>query len=179
MSDAREPNLSRRQLLQVAGTMAAAAASGITAAGAAEGGEMLPLKATFKGPGFPPFVIPWDPPVWGAQVTAQGDSDLLGPITYLEHSTIQLSVVGAPISVPGAIGALVGANGDVLFFRFTGLVQPTATGVTCNHAMVFLGGKGKFVGATGTGVLQGEINAVKNEASGTITGTISMPKKSA
>jgi len=137
--------------------------------------DLVPFKAIAKGPFPTPFVIPWDPPIWGFNVTWPAESELLGPCTYYENSTAQIGVDGAPMSITNAIGALTAASGDAIFFRFSGLVYSTATGGGCDHRMVIVGGKGRFAGATGSGTIKGESDLAKNVGTLTFDGTISRP----
>ena len=44
--------------------------------------------------------------------------------------------------------------GDAIFLTWSGLIRPTETGVTSEDAFFIVGGKGRFLGATGSGVDQ-------------------------
>jgi hypothetical protein len=137
--------------------------------------DMVPLKAVARGTAPAGFLVPVNPPIVSFQVQWTGESDLLGPFTYFESSQAQVGADGAPLTLNNAVAALTGANGDAIFVRFSGLVHLTATGVTCDHAFVIVGGKGRFVGATGSGTIKGVSDIAKNEGSLTFDGMISRP----
>jgi hypothetical protein len=120
-------------------------------------------------------MVPLSPPIAYARQNTKGEATLLGPFTYLGSHNLQFGVDGIPISVGDGIGALTAANGDALFISFTGLLRVTATGLAAESSYVVTGGRGRFAGATGSGVARSSANS-KNEISMVLEGTVSAPK---
>jgi hypothetical protein len=168
--------LHRSNSLRVALTSLALLALSLPAIAQQAPQDRVPLKVYIKGSpqGPPAFLIPLDPPLSIANVTWPGQSELLGPISFIETDQIQLGTDGAPISSNG-IGVIQAANSDSLFVRWLGLVRLTATGMACEHSFVITGGKGRFVGASGNGAMKGELDFTKNEGWLNLEGVVSKP----
>lgn len=169
MSHAIPAGMSRRQLLEAAGTAAAAVAA-MGFAGQAEAAtpavDVMPLKATFTAR-FQSLTIPLDLPIIAQLVTGTGDSNLLGKITVAAHRTIQLDPNGQQLWSGANPGVFTNDSGDALFW---------STGQLPNGFLV-TGGRGRFSNAVGSGT----IKATPNPATGEITfvwdGMIQVPKR--
>ena len=83
---------------------------------------------------------------------------------------------GGPLSFKDGVGVMTAANGDALFISRNGLSRATATGVTVEFGYIVTGGRGRFAGATGSGVGRFVSDRSKNEITGFFEGTISAPK---
>jgi hypothetical protein len=155
MSGTNSAGMSRRQLLESAGTAAAAvAAAGL--AGPAAGGTppVMPFKASFTA-SFQSLTIPVNPPIVTQLVTGPGQSDLLGKFTVAALRIHQLGLNGEDLGGGADPGVFTADNGDALFWT---------TGHLVNGFLV-TGGKGRFCGAAGNGT----IIATPNPATGEIT----------
>jgi hypothetical protein len=129
MTDTTSAGMSRRQLLEVAGT-AAAALAGVSLAGAGEATQpsvdMVPFKAAVKGPIPNFFVIPGHPAIASVQQSSSGQADLLGKFVWLDHHTPRFAMDGTPRGVTGD-SAFTADNGDAIYITWIGLPSPTAT----------------------------------------------------
>jgi hypothetical protein len=138
--------------------------------------DQVPFKATVGPYVGDVFVVPVSPPILSARTTAKGEATLLGPVTYLDLHTVQLGVDGGPLSFKDGIGVMTAANGDALFISRNGLSRATATGVAVEFGYIVTGGRGRFAGATGSGVGRAVGDRSKNEITVVFEGTISAPK---
>jgi hypothetical protein len=139
--------------------------------------EMVPLKAAGKGPvrkAHIAIVVPVNPPFVSAHISLAGDSELLGAFTYVAQHTATLDARGAPKTGSG-IGALAAAGGDAVYISWSALAHPTATGAKAEGPFFITGGSGRFAGATGSGIMIGEIDNTRQELRCTWAGTISRP----
>jgi len=169
MSDTTSASMSRRQLLEAAGTAAAAvAAAGLAAPAQAATPETLPFKATFTVK-FQTTMIPVHPPIISQGVTGAGQSDLLGPVTVAAYRRLQLDPDGNLWYGGADPGVFTAANGDAVFWVTKGM--PGVTG-----RFFINGGKGRFCGATGSGTVTQVDDPAKGETTFTWDGTISIPK---
>jgi hypothetical protein len=140
--------------------------------------DMVAFKATIAG-GLPDmFVLPLVPPVIFGRVSATGQASDLGAFAYLEHHTAHLDSHGAVRSFTDAYGVMTAANGDAIFTQFSGLAQPTTnpSGLTGELAYRVTGGKGRFAGATGSGIVRFVLDADKKTMVCTLDGVVSTPK---
>jgi hypothetical protein len=140
--------------------------------------EMVPFKATITG-GLPDmFVLPLDPPVIFSRVSATGQASDLGAFSYLESHVAHLDTQGAVRTITDVFGVMTAANGDAIFIQLSGLAQPTTTppGLTLQLAYTVAGGKGRFQGATGSGVVHGVLDADKKTMVCELEGTLSRPR---
>jgi hypothetical protein len=145
--------------------------------------NLVPFKFTTAEAG-DAFAIPVNPPMLAVRSSfAHGQSDLLGPFTGLGHEIAHLSADGGLSYVTDGVGVITAANGtDAVFLTWAGLVFPSATpGIVPVEAHVTItGGTGRFVGATGSGVLKESINVSADLSKGgsmyTFEGMISTPK---
>jgi hypothetical protein len=143
--------------------------------------DLVPLKATMVAPlaQVQILTIPVDPPLLSAQISGSGEAPLLGAITYVEHHYTHAGVDGIPKSSTLGVGAMTAANGDALFFSWSGLLRTTATpGVYMSEdSFVITGGRGRFLGATGSGVLTRLFDPVdKKQVTFSWEGMVSRPK---
>jgi hypothetical protein len=140
--------------------------------------DLVPFKATLTGPIPPAVVIPVEPPVGSAHLSTTGQSELLGQVSYLDHHIARIGVDGLP-KISEGMAVISAASGDALFILWRGLVRPTATaGVfILDAAFTVTGGRGKLLGATGSGTFTMGIDTVnKKEVAQSFEGMISRPK---
>jgi hypothetical protein len=140
--------------------------------------NLVPLKFTYVSAG-DSITLPVDPPIQPTRILITGgQSDLLGPFTGIAHSITHLGVDGSIAYVDGGVGVLTVANGDAVFFTYSGLVRPVTTPgmITLEDHLTITGGEGRFVGAAGSGVVEVVIDFSKPQASATFTGMITAPK---
>jgi hypothetical protein len=138
---------------------------------------MVAFKATITG-GLPDlFVVPLDPPVAFGRVTAQGQASVLGPVSYIEAHVGRLDVNGFPAAITDAVSVMTAANGDAVFLSYSGLARPVTDGLTAEMAFTIRGGRGRFSGASGSGIVTVALNSVKKEMVCTMDGVISEPIK--
>jgi len=150
-------------------------------AAAVEPTQFVPFKATMAGE-FRGLVIPLNPPIMSVQLTTTGQTDLLGQVTSAAHHFDRLGVDGKRVSFTDGIEAITAANGDALFLTYSGLPRPPAAGELGQQEFAFIvtGGQGRFVGATGSGVIRGSVFMQGTPPKLTITrtfeGVVSAPK---
>jgi hypothetical protein len=135
--------------------------------------ETVLFKANLAGPLAPGFVIPLDAPVVSDDQSTTGQATELGEVTYVEHSIAHLGVDGRAVFVSDGVGVLTGANGDAVFISFGGLVRPAGA----EFGYTITGGRGRFKGATGHGVIACVRDRVKNQQTRTFEGVISRPNQ--
>ena len=140
--------------------------------------DMVAFKATMSSPPGDVFVLPLVPPVLVARVSGTGQASELGAFTYLDSHVGRLDVHGVIQSITDGIGVMTAANGDAIFTSFSGLAQPTTNppGVTAQMPYIVTGGKGRFQGAIGSGVIQVVFDADKKTVVYTYEGTLSRPR---
>jgi hypothetical protein len=135
--------------------------------------DLVTFKATIGGPLLPGFTIPTEPPMVSDDQTTSGQASEIGQVTFFEHSVAHLGPEGRAVFVSNGIGALVAANGDAIFLKFSGLVRPTGA----EFGYTVTGGRGRFSGATGSGTILCVRNREKMEQSRTFEGVISRPRQ--
>jgi hypothetical protein len=124
-------------------------------------------------------VVPVDPPVVvSSGGVFKGDSALFGPYTALQHFTVHLGVDGNPLF---QIGDAVwnGSNGDALSFGpiVVLFLPPTTPGVVpLQGVFTIRSGRGRFLGATGSGIIRGEVDMKTGAATLVIEGLVTRPK---
>jgi hypothetical protein len=142
--------------------------------------DLVPFKATLVAPlaQHQLVVIPLSPEIHSVTVTGKGQADLLGEFAYVDHHFGHPGVDGQPLAITDGIGVLSAASGDALFVTYSMVARPSATqGVRpFEGAFTVAGGKGKFLGATGSGVSTIVLDTVKMEYTQTWAGMISRPK---
>jgi hypothetical protein len=116
------------------------------------------------------YVLPFDPPLSACKGTGTGSNDLLGQVTYIEHDFVQFGTDGKPIWTEG-MGVMTGANGDAVFFTYKGaVIEPVKT------TFIIMGGKGRFRGASGSGIMTPSPGATPEDGFCAYDGVISAPK---
>ena len=140
--------------------------------------DLVAFKATLTG--FPNVVqIPREPAVLSVHLSLTGQSDLLGSITWIEHHYTRVGVDGIARS-PTGIAVLTAANGDALFIDWFGQANPpTNAGIITGESNFYVtGGRGRFLGAIGSGVLRFVLDPAdqKTGLSWSVEGMVSRPK---
>jgi hypothetical protein len=177
MNETTHGALSRRQLLEAAGTAAAAVAA-TSLAGSAEAAPppqgQVPFKATLTGAPTSSLILPLSPPLGHFNVSTTGQADLLGPVTYVDHHVLHFGADGqTPLYDTDGVGVMTAANGDALFFTYIGLFLPAYI----EEAFTIVGGKGAFLGATGSGTIRRSFDPATNKLTDVFEGTVSAPQK--
>jgi hypothetical protein len=140
--------------------------------------NQVPLKASLVGPLTPRFVIPLEPEIRLGTYTADGTADPLGPVKLVEANTLRLGPDGRLLSVTDGIGVLTAANGDALFLTYSGLVTSQAgSDATAEFAFTITGGRGRFLGATGSGVIHCATQSAQKQFTRVFEGTITSLKQ--
>jgi hypothetical protein len=125
-------------------------------------------------------VVPLDPPVAvSSGGIFKGESALFGPYTALQHFTVHLGTDGNPLFQIGE-AVWTGTNGDALSFGPIVVLfpPPTTPGVAPMQGVFTIrSGRGRFLGATGSGTVRGEIDLKTGAATLTIEGMVSRPKQ--
>jgi hypothetical protein len=141
--------------------------------------ELKPFKATLMGNG-EGLTLPVSPPIVSQHLSGTGQADLLGQFTFVEHAIVHLGPDGMPLSFTDGVEVLTAANGDAIFLSYSGLPRPTTApgGFIGEMAFTIAGGRGRFAGATGSGVMTSMATAAPPKVSFTRTleGTITAPK---
>jgi hypothetical protein len=124
--------------------------------------------------------IPLTPPIHSVTVTGKGESDLLGSFTFVAHHFGRPGIDGLPVDFTDGLSVISGANGDALFVTYNLLFRPTAATETLfpfEGGFIITGGKGKFVGAIGSGRSTLAWDFGKMNYTQTWEGTVSRPKQ--
>jgi hypothetical protein len=170
--------LSRRKLLEAAGTAAAAVAAA-SLAGPAAGATptRVSFQAKMEGPPPPAFEIPVRPLIRSVHLAATGESDLLGQFQWASHVLFRPSIDDTiPTPNTDGIGAMTATNGDAVFFSFSGLTRGTGPGlVETDSVFTITGGSGKFCGAVGSGTIHDAVDFNKGRYVQTMNGVILLP----
>ena len=127
------------------------------------------VKASKKLDAAASFTLPMTYPVEYTKLVGTVDGFPLGPATAIGTDRTYVGVDGKELWYEGE-GAWTAANGDAIFVTWVGLVDPAKGG------FVITGGKGRFQGATGSGVFTYTVNAAATEYETTYEGFISAPK---
>lgn len=123
-------------------------------------------------------VVPLDPPVVvSSGGVFKGESDLFGPFTALQHFTVYLGADGNPLFQIGD-AVTTTPNGDALSSFIVVLFQPPTTPgiVPMQGAFTIRSGRGRFLGATGSGTVRGEVNMKTGAITLTTEGLVTRPK---
>jgi hypothetical protein len=124
-------------------------------------------------------VLPTDPPVVASSGGVfKGESTLFGPYTATQQFTIHLGVDGNPLFQIGE-AVWTGTNGDALSFGPIAVLflPPTTPGVLpLQGAFTIRNGRGRFLGATGSGIVRGERDMKTGALTLTIEGQVTRPK---
>jgi hypothetical protein len=125
------------------------------------------------------IMIPLTPPIVPTRVTySSGQSDLLGPFTGIANQITHLNTDGTRLSITDGIGAWTAANGDSIFLSYSGMYPPSNSPdvILFQKAVAITGGTGRFVGASGSGTINGVVDVVKKQITMTFEGKITAPK---
>jgi hypothetical protein len=114
------------------------------------------------------FVVPLDLPRASVKVEFAGEATFLGNVTGFEHALVQQGPDGKDVSID-TIGVVNGSNGDAIFYAFRML------GHTGEGGYVITGGRGRFKGATGSGVIKAVAGTGDIQFVCTLVGKISPP----
>jgi hypothetical protein len=124
-------------------------------------------------------VVPIDPAVVvSSGGVFKGQSALFGSYTALQHFTVHLGPNGNPLFQIGE-AVWTGTNGDALSFGpvVVLILPPTTPGVVpLQGAFTIRNGRGRFLGATGSGTVRGEIDMKTGVATLVIEGMVTPPK---
>jgi hypothetical protein len=126
------------------------------------------------------LVIPTSPPLDSANVVGTGEGTPIGAFTFAGHRTLSLDVEGKPLGVKEGVVVFSAANGDAIFLSYSGVVRQTDTvGVIVQEtAFQVTGGRGRFLGATGSGVQRVTVDQRQSPPvrTGGYEGVISAPR---
>jgi hypothetical protein len=141
--------------------------------------DLVPLKGVHVTGGVPGALLPLDPPEIVSSVgTGAGQSDLVGPYTTISHFTLHLSADGKPLYQEGD-AVWTTASGDALSFHVVLLFRPpTSPGTALAEGVwTISSGRGRFLGATGSGVVRGEADLKAGTTTITSEGIVTRPKQ--
>jgi hypothetical protein len=134
------------------------------------------FKATISGPLPDLFEIPVSPSVFSERETGSGQSEGLGAFQWTGHA---MQSGGADLRTPRplseGIGVMKAANGDSIFFRYSGKVMVGIDSQNRDLAFVITGGQGRYLGATGSGVFTDLVDFNRHQFTRTAEGVVSVP----
>jgi hypothetical protein len=107
------------------------------------------------------FLVPVEPPVGNGRLNFKGTSDLLGgAITLIDSHYGHLAVDGTFLRSTDGVAAFIAANGDAIHIQWSGAARLSDKAGIYNFAGGFTvtGGKGRFTGATGSGIMNSVVN---------------------
>jgi hypothetical protein len=126
------------------------------------------------------LVIPTSPPLESSNLVGTGEGTPIGAFTFAGHRIMRLDVEGKPLGVKEGVVVFSAANGDAIFLSYGGVVRQTDTAGVIIQESVFqvTGGRGRFLGATGSGVQRVTVDQRQNPPvrTGGYEGVISAPK---
>jgi hypothetical protein len=126
------------------------------------------------------FVVPTDPPVLSGRLNFKGTSDLLGgAVTFLDQHIGHLGVDGTFTRSTDGHGVFTGANGDAICIQWAGTARPTDKAGVYAFAGGFTitGGKGRFTGASGHGIMNSTVNFNNFEVNQVWEGQVAVLRK--
>jgi hypothetical protein len=117
--------------------------------------DLVPFKAVVQQTPLntPVAIIPGTTPLAVSIIKMTGTADYMGAVSYIELHP-----------------------GDEIYFTYHGVVHPTATGADAEFAFTVTGGKGRFAGATGSGLVKGGVDRPNNTVTIAIDAMITRPK---
>jgi hypothetical protein len=143
----------------------------------------MPFKATTTTAS-DHFVIPLSTPLISARITGLGQADLLGTFKVVGHHFLHPDVSGSggPEAITDGVQVFVTAAGDAIFITYSGLIRAGAAAgeITSEQVFTITGGQGRFVGATGGGVLSVDIKntpTVEGQILSALKGVINIPQQ--
>lgn len=123
-------------------------------------------------------VVPLSPPVLPCIMSGTGESDLLGEFTYVDYHLAKYGADGQLNAVTDGVGVMTATNGDAIFLTWSGLIRPTPMGITSEDVFIITGGRGRFLGASGSGVINTEADFVERKVTCFCwEGTVSAPRE--
>lgn len=113
------------------------------------------------------------PPTIHVSLEGSGNASHLGKFTYTMQAELTVPALSATNSA-----TFVAADGSTLSAEGTGQGTPTDTPgvISIVETLTVTGGTGRFEGASGNITVQRLVNRATFESSGTIEGSISLPK---
>jgi hypothetical protein len=126
------------------------------------------------------FVVPSDPPVGSGRLNFRGTSDLLGgAITFLDQHIGHLGVDGTFTRSTDGYGVFTGANGDAICIQWAGAARPTdKAGIYAfTGGFTITGGKGRFTGASGHGIMNSTVNLTNLEVNQVWEGQVAVIRR--
>jgi hypothetical protein len=142
--------------------------------------DLVPFKLSFTAQN-QEFPIATDPPIVSVHAAVTGQSDLLGAFTGVALVTRHLGLDGKPLFTT-AVDEWSMANGDALSVEITVLFPPQASpgGPVLEGVLVITNGKGRFLGARGSGFVTGTLQTDPVTRQGSVVisgeGLITRPK---
>jgi hypothetical protein len=125
-------------------------------------------------------VIPTSPPLESSNLVGTGEGNPIGAFTFAGNRIMRLDVEGKPLGVKEGVVVFSAANGDAIFLSYGGVVRQTDTAGVIVQESVFqvTGGRGRFLGATGSGVQRVTVDQRQSPPvrTGDYEGVISAPK---
>jgi hypothetical protein len=118
--------------------------------------DLVPFKASWTGQS-QPIAVATDPALVSQPTTLTGQSDLFGAFTGVSLATVHQGVDGKNLYAT-IVGEWSMANGDALSIEVIDLfVPPTPGGPLFEAALIITNGKGRFLGARGSGFIRGTL----------------------
>jgi len=111
-------------------------------------GDPVPLDLTVEATADPAatYSLPSDPLVVSMKLNGTGAGEPLGEVATVDQCLMQQDVYGTDVAFE-MTGVITTAGGDAVYYKAQGPVQSEAA------TFEITGGKGKYEGATGAGVL--------------------------
>jgi hypothetical protein len=171
-----------KRIAKLLGLVAISAGIGLLGTMTASAGDNVPFQARFSGEGTLSLAT------LSASFHGSGSASHLGQSTYSGGAVLDLPATISECAVGWGIHninteTLVAANGDQLVVQFDDVACPIGVvGETPsdpfepifhgNGVWEVIGGTGRFADASGSGVVDGEVNFVTGKCHWTLTGTI-------
>jgi hypothetical protein len=142
--------------------------------------DLVPMKGTVTSDeGGGSFLIPFDPPILVGWGTSKGQAELLGQtfaVTHVGYSVTTLGVAGTPLSTDG-LNVFTYPDGSAAFVRTIGIIRPSSTAgfLTTEGTWTMTGGRGMFLGASGSGIWSSEREIATGKSTASWQGANVMP----
>jgi hypothetical protein len=136
------------------------------------------VHGTFEAQEAARFDPPTGPPVFLiVRLEATGTASHLGRYTAVANFTVTVAARPEDATAVGTV-TLTAANGDVIRATDVGVAASTGTVgvVDITETWTITGGTGRFAGATGTLTVTRRLNQLSGASSGSLEGTINLPK---
>jgi hypothetical protein len=140
--------------------------------------DLVPMKGTVTGVG-DSFLIPMDPPILTGRSTGAGQVELLGQqfaVTWIGLGITTLGVDGTPLSTDG-LNVFTYPEGSAAFVHTIALIRPSTKAgyLAYEGTWTLTGGRGMFLGASGSGTWGGEIEIATGKTTASWQGANVMP----